>query len=199
MSGRRVALLVMGAGALASQAGHLLAYSLRFGAAAPQLQSSGAHEYFPALAKTGLGLLAVAFVSGLLVVALARVIAGRPDKESAPSYLRLLAVLYTLQLAVFAGQETVEAAIAGVPASSVAVLMLWGTVGQLPVAAVAALAVRWLLARVGPALTLVLSRLVPVVQPLVASLTPRPMPSLAYAAVGIENRALEHGRRGPPL
>lgn len=199
MNGRRVALVVLGAGALASQAGHLLAYSLRFGATAPLVQSSGVHQYFPALAKTGLGLLAVAFVSGLLVVALARVIAGRLDKDSAPSYVRLLAALYTLQLAVFAGQETIEAAIGGGRASSAAVLILWGTAGQLPVAAVAALAVRWLLARVGPALTRVLSLFVPVVQPLVASLAARPMPPLAYAVAGIHNVALDHSRRGPPL
>jgi hypothetical protein len=199
VSGRRVALVVVGAGALASQAGHLLAYSLRFGAAAPQVQSSGAHEYFPAMAKTGLGFLAIVLVTGLLVVGLARVMAGRVEKESAPSYLRLLAALYTLQLAVFAGQETVEAAIGGGRASSAAGLMLWGTVGQLPVAAVAALALRWLVARVRPALARVLSRLVPVVQPLVVSLTLRPMPPLAHAAVGIENLALDHSRRGPPL
>jgi hypothetical protein len=77
--------------------------------------------------------------------------------------------------------------------------MLWGTVGQLPVAVVAALAVRWLLARVGPALARVMSRLVPAVEPFISSSALRPMPPLAYAAVGIENLALDHSRRGPPL
>lgn len=199
MSGRRVALVVVGAGALASQAGHLLAYSLRFGAAAPRVQSSGAHEYFPALAKTGLGLLAVAFVGGLLLVALARVITGRVDKDSAPSYLRLLAALYTLQLAVFAGQETVEAAVGGAPASSVAVLMLWGTVGQLPVAAIAALALRWLLARIRPALARVFAVASPVVQPFTVLVAPRPMPLAINVAVAVEHLAFDFSRRGPPL
>ena len=60
MSGRKKALAIVGLGALGSQAGHLLAYQLRFGAAAQQVQSSGAHSYFPLLAKTALGVAAIA-------------------------------------------------------------------------------------------------------------------------------------------
>jgi hypothetical protein len=199
VNGRRALLLVGGVGVVASQAGHLLAYSLRFGAAAQQIQSSGAHEYFPALAKTGLGFLAIAVVVGLLVIGLARLMAGRLETDSAPSYLRLLAALYTLQLAVFAGQETAEAAIAGVPASSVEVLVLWGTVGQLPVAGVAALALRWLMAKLRPALSRVFARLAPVVQPFTASVALRPLPLATNVAVVRQNLAFDFSRRGPPL
>jgi hypothetical protein len=201
VNGRRAALLVFGVGVLASQAGHLLAYSLRFGAAATHIQSSGAHEYFPALAKTSLGLVAIALVAGLLVVGFARLLAGRLDRDSAPSYLRLLAGLYTLQLAVFAGQETVEAAVGGAPASSAAVLVLWGTVGQLPVAMVAAAALRWLLSNLRPALSRVrvLARLAPVVQPFTGSVALRPIPLATNVAVAEEHLAFDFSRRGPPL
>lgn len=149
VTARRTWLLLLALGVLSSQAGHLLAYQLRFGATAQQVQSTGAHAYFPSLAKTGLGLVAAAVLAALLVVGLARVLVGRtPVRDhSGPSCVSLVAALYTLQLACFAGQEVVEAAMAGAPADSAAHLLLWGTLGQLPVAAVAALAMRWLMLR----------------------------------------------------
>jgi hypothetical protein len=55
--------------------------------------------------------------------------------------------MFTIQLAWFAGQEAVEALVAGAPVASVADLLLWGTLSQLPVAVVAAAGLRWLLAR----------------------------------------------------
>lgn len=139
--------------ALASQAGHLVAYQLRFGSAAQSVQSSGAHGYFPALVKSGIGIAALALIAALLVVGAARVSSGRRlEIESAPSYLRLLAGLFTLQLALYSAQETVEAQIGGSSFSSASDLLLWGALGQLPVAAAAAVALRWLLARLRPAL-----------------------------------------------
>src|ERR1700716_3627333 len=51
---RRTWLIVL-LGAVAAQAGHLLTYQVLFGAAAQQVQSSGAHAYFPVLVKTFLG------------------------------------------------------------------------------------------------------------------------------------------------
>lgn len=153
MNGRRAALAVLAFGLVGSQAGHALAYQLRFGDTAQAIQSSGVHTYFPALAKTAVGAAALALIAGLLIVGFARVVAGRRiETEAAPPFIRLLAALYTLQLALFAGQETAEAFINGAPASSAAGLLLWGTVGQLPVALVGALALRWLVARLGPAL-----------------------------------------------
>jgi hypothetical protein len=54
--------------------------------------------------------------------------------------------MFTMQLAWFAGQEVVEALVAGARVASAADLLLWGTLGQLPVALVAAAGLRWLLA-----------------------------------------------------
>jgi hypothetical protein len=147
MSKRTVA--VLGLALAASQAGHLLAYQLRYGAAALQVQTTGAHAYFPVLAKTGLGVLAAALIGGLFVVGLARVLAGRAvaQTRSHPPYLGLVASLFTLQLAFFVVQETVESIAAGLPVGSVEQLLLWGIVGQLPVATLAALAFAWLATR----------------------------------------------------
>ncbi len=140
---------VLGLGLLASQAGHLLAYQVRFGAAAQQIQSSGSHAYFPVVAKTTLGAAAAALIGALVLVGLARILSGRRIRStSEPSYVSLLAVLFSIQLAAFAAQEVAEALIAGSSMGSVADLMLWGTLGQLPIAAIGALAFRWLSARV---------------------------------------------------
>jgi hypothetical protein len=144
----------VGVAILAAQAGHLLAYQLRFGAAAQQIQSSGAHMYFPGLIRASLGMAATLILSGVFVVGLARILSGRPIRpDSTPPFFRLFAVMFTIQLAWFAGQEVVEALVAGAPVASVADLLLWGTLGQLPVAVVAAAGLRWLLARFEAAVT----------------------------------------------
>ena len=143
--GRRMA-LVVGVGLVGAQAGHLLAFQLRFGSAAQQIQSMGAHAYFPTLAKTTLGLLAAAFLVAIFVIGLARVLAARSNSKtgSAPRYIELVAALFTIQLVCFIAQEVGEAAVAGTAADSAPHLLLWGTLGQLPVAAIAAVALRWL-------------------------------------------------------
>ena len=139
VSGKRIVWIVPAFGLIGSQAGHLLAYELRFGNAAQQVQSAGAHSYFPSLAKTGLGFAALTLLVVLFIVGAGRVATGRRIKpEAAPSFVPLVAALYTIQLACFAAQETIEA--------------LMGTLGQLPVAVVATVAVRWLGARLRPAL-----------------------------------------------
>jgi hypothetical protein len=153
MTAKRV-WLAIGLAVIASQAGHLLAYQLRFGAAAQQIQSSGAHVYFPGLVRASLGVAAALVLTGVFVVGLARLLRGRSIRpDSAPPFLRLLAAMFTMQLAWFAGQEVVEALVAGAPVASAADLLLWGTLGQLPVALVAAAGLRWLLARVEAAIT----------------------------------------------
>jgi hypothetical protein len=196
VNGRRAAAALAGIGIVAAQAGHVLAYQLRFGGAAQQVQSSGAHAYFPALAKSGIGLAAAGFLACLLVVGLARVISGRRTEiVSAPSYLRLLAALFTLQLAFFAAQETVESLVAGAPPASAAVLLLWGTVGQLPAAAVAAVALRWLLTRLRPAIAVMRAVTAPV--HLTQALVPIPLPSRAEVFVA-RIAPSSFSRRGPP-
>ena len=137
---------VLGIAIAGSQAGHLLAYELRFGEAAQQMQSTGAHAYFPMLAKTSLGAAALLLIGSLLLIGFARIATGRRlDSSAAPSLLRLLAALYTLQLGLFITQELIE----GSPAGD---LLLWGLMGQLPVALAGAVALRWLFQRLGPAL-----------------------------------------------
>jgi hypothetical protein len=147
VTGRR-ALTVIGLGLLSSQVGHLVAYQVRFGTAAQQLQSSGTHAYFPSVVRASLGVAAALVLAAVFVVGLARVLGGRPmRRHSAPAYVRVVAALFTIQLVAFAGQEVVEALAAGMPVDSAAHLLLWGTLGQLPVALVAAAGLRWLLAR----------------------------------------------------
>lgn len=149
MIGRRRALAVLGVGVAGSQAGHLLTFQLLFGSAAQHLQSSGAHAYFPLLAKTALGAIAAAFLAGIFVIGLARVLSGRLCVTTSPQqpFVELVAALFTVQLACFITQELGEAMYAGTGATSAPHLLLWGTVGQLPVAAVAAIALRWLWTR----------------------------------------------------
>ena len=198
MSRARLALLALGAGILGSQAGHLLTYELRFGAAAQQLQSSGVHTYFPTVAKTGLGLASFALIVAMLALGFARVAAGKQIGDGpAPAFLRLLAIVYTLQLALFAGQETVEAALGTGTAGSGPLLVLWGAFGQLPVAVAATLSVRWLLVKVRPALTLLRLRAAPVYQLLVEAFAVRSWPAAAELAQSTEIFDSSYVR-GPP-
>jgi len=132
-----------------SQAGHLLSYQLHFGAAAQQVQSSGAHAYFPLLARTSLGIAATVLLASLFLIGLARVVAGQSSVRAASTttFLGLLAALFTIQLACFAVQETGEALMAQAPLASPADLLLWGALGQLPTAMVAAMALGWIFTR----------------------------------------------------
>jgi hypothetical protein len=155
MNRSRVPLAALALGLLGSQAGHLLAYQLRFGAAAQQLQSTGAHGYFPLVAKTALGTVAAALIAGLVLVGFARILSGRRVRsDSEQSYVSVLAILFSLQLATFAVQEITETLVAGSSVMSAPDLLLWGTLGQLPVAVIAAAALRWLSARVESAVGL---------------------------------------------
>jgi hypothetical protein len=146
---------LVGFGALLAQLGHLLVYQLQFGSAALAVQSTRVHAYFPALVKTSLGLVAAAVLVSLLVIGAARLAAGGRIRAvgSGPSYVSLLGALFTIQLIVFGVQETVESLAAGTPVITAPHLLLMGSVGQLPVAAIAALALKWLLVRFESAIT----------------------------------------------
>lgn len=189
--------VVLGVAAVASQAGHLLAYQLKFGSAAQSAQSSGAHAYFPALVKTGFGIAGLALIAALLVVGMARISSGRIEIESAPAYLRLLAGLFTLQLALYSAQETLEAQLGGSSFSSASDLLLWGALGQLPVAAAGAFALRWLFARLRPALGAIAfaqvrqPRLSRLVQVPAGVWSPQFVPASRVVTISIS-------RRGPP-
>lgn len=149
---RRRATALAAVALVGAQAGHLVAYQLRFGPTAIAIQSSGAHAYFPAFVKAALGASALVALASLVLIAAARLLAqGRAARHAGPSYASLLAVLFTLQLAWFTSQEVVEALASGQQPDSAANLLLWGMVGQLPVAAAGAVALRWFWTRVDAA------------------------------------------------
>lgn len=192
---------MLGLGLLGSQAGHLLAYQMRFGAAAQQIQSTSAHQYFPLVAKMAVGAGAAALIGGLLLVGLARILNGRRVRAvSEPSFISLLAVLFSIQLAAFASQEVVESLIAGSAVGSAPDLLLWGALGQLPIAVIAALALRWVGVRVEAA--------VGAIREIVITTVPMPIAAVPVAipAYAAQDRALlmarvagtSLARRGPP-
>src|SRR5256885_215030 len=65
-----------------------------------------------------------------------------------PSFVSVLATLFTLQLAWFMAQEVAEAVAAGLPLPGAENLLLWGMLGQLPVALAGATILVWLGRRV---------------------------------------------------
>jgi hypothetical protein len=134
-----------------SQLGHLFAYALRFGPEAAARQSTGAHTYFPAVLQAGTAAIGAALLVLLLLLGLARFMVGLRNERMpdggwpvAPLLLTLLAA----QLAIFAGQEMAEAALAGLPAAPAQYLAGWGVAGHLPVALLTALGLSWISARV---------------------------------------------------
>jgi hypothetical protein len=189
----------LGLGIAGSQAGHMLVYALVYGPAAGQVQSAGAHGYFPALVKTGFGLTAVFTLLALAAVGLARVMAGRRVQAApAPSLGRLVAVLFCLQLTLFVVQESIEVA-AGAPASSPLALLLWGSLGQLPVAVLAALALRWIAVRVAPAIASLLQPMSGAIRLTTYFVAVPARPLAVEAASPLETLSLTLTRRGPPL
>lgn len=199
MSKGRLALIGLGLGLVASQAGHMLVYAVVYGPLAGQLQSTGAHGYFPALVKTGFGLTAVFLMLALVAVGLARLLAGRPIQAApVPAFLRLVAMLFCLQLTFFVVQESIEMA-AGAPATSAPALLLWGSVGQLPAAALSALALRWIAVRVAPAVASLLRPIAAAVRLTPYAVAIHAWPLAVDAAISVEAVALPLTRRGPPL
>jgi hypothetical protein len=192
---------LLGVGLVASQAGHLLAFQVRFGPAAQQLQSSGAHAYFPLVAKTTLGVVAAVFVAAIFVIGLSRVLRGRSQTRTRAGhgYIELLAALFTVQLACFIAQEAGEAILAGTAVDSAPHLLLWGTLGQLPVAAIAAIALGWLWTRFESALgdlraVLAAERAPQAPVPIAVPLAPVPNRALLLSQVAGGSLV----KRGPP-
>jgi hypothetical protein len=198
---RRFAWWSLATAVIGSQAGHLLAYQLRFGHAALQLESGGQHEYFLASAKTGLGLAALGLLGLLLLVGAGRIVSGRrlPADTPAP-FVRTLAAVYTIQLAFYVVQETAEAMAGAGGLGSAPSLMLWGTIGQLPVAFAVTIALRWLGARVRPALEAV--RRMPAaitVQELAFALSAPRHQFVSVEVASDDVLAAGFSRRGPPF
>jgi hypothetical protein len=188
-------------GILGSQAGHLLAFQLIFGSAAQHLQSSGAHAYFPLLAKTALGAIGAALLAGMFVIGLARVVSGRSriTTGSQKSFIELVAILFTVQLACFVVQEVGEAIVAGTGPASAPFLLLWGTLGQLPVAAVAAIGLRWLWTRFEAAVEDLRAVLTSVRTPRIPALVKvEAWPAPNGALLRLQLAGCPLGKRGPP-
>lgn len=191
---------LLGFGALLAQAGHLIAYQLEFGATAQAVQSQGAHAYFPGLAKTSLGLVAAGLLASLLLIGIARFFPGWPVVviSRGPSYISLLAVLFTVQLVSFMAQETIESLAAGDAAPSALNLILLGSAGQLPVAAFAALALKWLAVRVDAALLTLRAELAVRVADVAPASLLVPLPALVPVSALAETCPTVYIKRGPP-
>ena len=201
MTSRRLALVVLALGLVGSQAGHLLAYQLRFGSAAQNLESSGAHAYFPLVARTTLGVVAAVLLGAMFVIGLSRVLSARSSTRIRGrfAYIELLAALFTIQLACFITQEVGEAIFSGIAVDSAPHLLLWGTLGQLPVAAVAAVGLGWLWTRFESAvdeLRGVLAVAPAPSAPVTVAAAVWPVPDRARLLSYVAGGSL--GKRGPP-
>jgi hypothetical protein len=184
-----------------SQLGHLLAYALRFGPEAAVRQSTGAHAYFPILLQAGAAALGGALLALLLLLGVARFMVGlRNDRfpEGGWPVAPLLLTLLAAQLAIFAGQELVEAWLVGLPAAPAAHLAGWGLAGQLPVALLAALGLGWISARVRRAVRRLRRARPTTARPMGAAL---PQPGLSPATVTGLLPVVRGGlvNRGPPF
>jgi hypothetical protein len=202
MRGRRLPWQAIPAAALAaSQLGHLLVYALRLGPEGIAASGSGAHGYFPSLATALAGGAGGLFLAALAVLAAARILAARGAGTRVferPPALDLTAVLFAGQLAIFTLQETAEAVLTGRAAPSAGDLLLWGTLGQLPLAAIAGLALSWLTAHFRRALS-DLSKSRASARPAPATRLRPPSPlSLTPATVPAWSPGRTLPRRGPP-
>lgn len=124
-----------------SQLGHALAAYIRYGAL---LAPGRAHAYFAADLEASAALLGGALLAALAIVGGARRLSGAPLRGRGWPLGWLFLGLAGLQLELYLAQELLE----GATTIDVA---LRGLAGQLPVAAVAAVALRWLSVRLGPA------------------------------------------------
>jgi hypothetical protein len=180
-----------------SQVGHLLVYELEFGRLAPTVESTGPHAYFPALAGTAVALCGLALLMAALLLGATKLVVAKSMRQRVvrQPLLDLLPALFTLQLAIFIGQETIEALAAGAPVQPDLVLL--GASGQLPVAAVVAVAISLVSARVESALRslrLMVARPLRRLQLAPVSVPPAVVASLPLAQV----TAGPQPGRGPP-
>ena len=168
-----------------AEVGHTVAYGLR-------VSSTGAHSYFPTVLGAAGALAGGALVAALAVLVLAKVVAGATPRRRPWSFSLLFSGLLTIQLAVFLVQEGLEAdALPGTATLAV------GLLAQQPVALVAALALRWLSARLGPALEAIASRRQP--QLVAFSLPCRTAPAFAIGGLQPTRPLLTRRQRAPPV
>src|SRR5262249_2853742 len=86
-------------------------------------------------------------LGSLLVIALARLLAGRRQGLRPGArwpFIDVLAAVFTIQLGAYVAQEAAEALAAGTALPPIPELVLWGALGMLPVALLAAIGLTWL-------------------------------------------------------
>lgn len=165
--------------------GHTVAYGLR-------VSRTGAHAYFPTVLSAAGALAGGALVAALAVLVLAKLIVGATPRRRPWSFPLLLSALLATQMAVYLVQEGLEAhTLPGTAAIAM------GLLAQQPVALVAALALRWLSARVGPALEAIASRH----HPQLVAFSPACQAAPAFAIGGLQpaRPLLTPGQRAPPV
>ena len=198
-SSRHRALAVPLVAVASSPLGHLLAYQARFGAAATHEQSSGAHAYFPAVAATLSAALGATLVASLLLVAVARLVAGRrqglqPGRRW--PFIDVLAAVFTIQVGTYVVQEAAEALATGAATPPIPELLLWGALGMLPVALIAAIGLTWLSVHLEAAVRRLRSVAIPAGPPPNVKI---PQPVRADVRDPLRTVALgAFGKRGPP-
>lgn len=165
--------------------GHTVAYGLR-------VSSTGAHSYFPTVLGAAGALAGGGLVTALAVLVLAKLVTGATPRRRPWSFSLLFSGLLATQLAVFIVQEGVEAH--SLPGTATVAM---GLLAQQPVALVATLALRWLSARVGPALEAIAFRR----QPQLVAFSPPCRPAPAFADFGLQpgRPLLARGQRAPPV
>lgn len=204
VSGSRLRVIAIPAAIVAgSQLGHALVYYARFGLDAGSRQSHGIHSYLPTLAgvlSAGIGVL---LMVSLLVLAAARSLGPRQAVHRRRATLRfsdLLPALFVVQLVIFGCQETIESLVVGAHLPSALELLIWGTLGQLPAAAIGSGILAWLLSRLEAAWIDLLGGLAPAIRepPLPAKpSSPRPDPAATLRLASAFPSAFR--KRGPPL
>jgi len=170
-----------------SQLGHLLAAQLR--TPGTGLAGGPRHAYFAAGLEGSLAVLGAALVAALVTIAAARRLNGRAPRAGAgwPLAWVVLALAAT-QLEIYFVQELLEG-------SSSFDAARYGLAGQLPVALVAALALRHLSATLGPAVR-VLRRL-PALPVLALAPAAQPAAFALLALRGWRQPGLRPGRAPP--
>ena len=166
-----------------AELGHALAYGFR-------LPASGSHWYFTAVLQASGAALGALALAALAVMVAARLL-SRPAGRRRPWSLALLFCgLLGAQLAVFFVQEAVEARSLPTAATLAA-----GLLAQQPVALVAALLLRWLSTRLGPALEALSGAARQPSPPRTVGLVLAPV---VRAAAPVPGRRRAHLQRGPP-
>lgn len=191
-------------GSLLSQPGHLAVFMLRYEGHGLALSTQGIHTYLAAVLPLTFAGLGVAALLALLVLGLGRLALGHAlgrARRPGPPLLLLFAVVAAVQMLIYAAQETAEMALdrSVLDAAALASMLVWGAAGQLPLALLAAMALRWLMVRLLVVATAIRSTLATV---------PRPAPDILPTAIewhDHDQRADLRGivpaafrKRGPP-